>query len=157
MHGVHDEVARAVHDAADGDDAVEPLTALEVHEPRNAAADGGGAAQGDTVLPGESRQLRIVRRDDGLVRRDDVLARLDGGADVLIGRVQPTHDLDDRVDGGVVENVLDTAGGNRFDAGLAAAHQHAVDGEIRAAARPVVDAGTHDAEAEKSNMHNTPP
>ena len=154
MHGVHDEVGGAVHDAAHGAHGVQPLDTGQIHQPRDAAAHSGGAAQGHALFLCQCRQLRIVGGDQGLVGRDHVLAPLHSGADVLVGGVQPAHDLHHRVDGVIGQNVVEVVGGQALrQAGLGAAQQHTGNGDVAAALGQLQHAAAHHAKAQQSDVH----
>ena len=131
VHSVHDEVGGAVHDAAQLGDGVQPLAPFQIGQPRNAPAYGGGAAQGYTVFRCQLDQLRVKGADDRFVGGNHMLAGAQRGANILIGRVQTAHDLDDDADSGIVRD-----GGyirHRQTAQLRPfpPHQHLGNGEIR--------------------------
>ena len=63
MHGVEDKIRRAVHDAGKGGDLVKAQDTLEIHKPRDAAADRGCAAEGNTLLARQLSELAVVMRN----------------------------------------------------------------------------------------------
>ena len=148
MHGVHDEIAGAVHDAAHPADGVQLLAPGQIHQPRNAAAYRRRAQQRLALCLCQLRQLLIVGGDQRLVGGDHVLARLQCGGDVLVGGVQTAHHLRHNVDAVVVEDILKIMGGDIRDLGLFRADENAADVEILTAAAPLVYAAAHHAEAQ---------
>ena len=156
MHGVHDEVGGAVHDAAHLAHGVQPLHPGQVHQPGDAAAHGGGAAQGHALFLCQRRQLLIIGGDQGLVGGDHILAPLHGGSDIFIGRVQPAHDLHHRVDGIVAQDVVHVrcrdGGGQSL---LGTAHQHPRHVHVLTAGGQLPHAAAHHAEAQQTDIHNT--
>ena len=154
VHGVHNEVGGAVHNAAQLADAVQPLAPFQVGQPRNAPAYGGGAAQGNAAFPGQTRQLRVVGADDRLVDRHHMLARLQRGADVLVSRVQPAHDLCHDADSLVVYNVGDVRHRQRPQVRPRPPHQNLGHSQILPTCTKIQNAAAHNAAAQKSNVHN---
>ena len=156
VHGVHDEVGGAVHDAAHGAHRIQPLHPLQIHQPRDAAAHGGGAAQRHALLRRQRGQLRIVRSDQRFVGCDHMLTPLHSGGDVLIGRVQPAHDLHHRVDGVVVENVVHVKGdGALRQPRLGTAQQHPLHADIVSLRGQLPYAAAYHAEAQQTDVHST--
>ena len=158
MHGVHDEIGGAVHDAAHGAHGVQPLDPRQIPQPWDAAAHGGGAAQRHALFLRQAGQLPVIGGDQRLVGGDHVFAPLHGGGDVLIRRVQAAHDLHHRVDALVTKNVVEVVGGQALrQPRLGAAQQHTGDGDIAAALCQLQYAAAHYAEAQQTDVHrNTP-
>ena len=153
MHSVHDEVGGAVHDAAQLGDGVQPLAPFQIGQPRNAPAYGGGAAQGHAVFRCQLDQLRVKGADDRFVGGNHMLAGAQRGANILIGRVQTAHDLDDDADSGIVRD-----GGyirHRQTAQLRPVppHQHLGHVQIRPLGAKVHNAAAYHAAAQQSDIH----
>ena len=157
MHGIHDEIAGAVHDAAHTADGVQLLAPGQIHQPRDAAAHRRRTQQRLALCLGQIGQLLIVGGDQRLVGGDHMLARLQGGGNVLIGGMQAAHHLRHDVDAAVVEDILKIMGGDVGDPGLLRADENAADVEILPAAAPLVYAAAYHTEAQQCNIHNDPP
>ena len=97
VHCVEDEIRCTVHDAGKGGDLVKAHDALKIMQPRNAAADGGGTAEGDTAFLCKLRQLAVVMRNKVLVCRDYIFACPHRSRHIVKSRAQSAHDLHDRV------------------------------------------------------------
>ena len=157
MHGVHDEIGGAVHNTAQFRDGIQALAALQIGQPRDTAAYGGRAAQGNPMHRCQTHQLRIEGADNGLVGGDHMLARLQSGADVLIGRVQTAHDLYDDADGAVAGDGGDVRHRQSAQLRPLAPHQNLGDGEIRPLRTEIQNAAAHYAAAQQSDVHKKPP
>ena len=77
-----------------------------------------------------------------------MLAGLQRSGNIFIGRVQASHDLRHHIDVGVMQNIVEIAGGNAGDLRLVRTDQNAADMKILAAAAPFVYTAAHHAEAQ---------
>ena len=153
VHGVHDEVGGAVHDAADLADGVQPLAPLQIGQPRNAAAHRRRAAQGHAVFRRQPYKLRVKRADDRFVGGDHMLAAAQRLTDVFVGRMQPAHDLNDDADAGVADDGADVRHRPIAQLRPLPPHQHFRDVQIRPLGAKVHNAAAYYAAAQQSDIH----
>ena len=102
MHGVHNKVGGAIHNAAQTADMVQLLAAGQIDQPRNTAAHRRGAKQGLSAYISQCGQLPVIGGDQRLVGGDHMLAGLQRSGNIFIGRVQASHDLRHHIDVGVM-------------------------------------------------------
>ena len=147
-HVIEDVIAGAVHDAADLVDLLDPAGALQLRQPADAAADRGGAAEGNALLLHQRQQLVIEGADQGFVGSDDVLAGLDGGTDKLVGGMQAAHSLHNGVNGLVLNDQLDILDGLRVGQVDVLQAQHLDDLHILPTLGDLVNTAAHNAETQ---------
>ena len=97
-HRTQDEVRRPVDDAPDAGDPVCREVTSEWPEDRDTATDRGFEAQRGARPPGDGLELGSVMSDHVLVGRDDRLPHRERGGDQRVGRFVAAHELDDRID-----------------------------------------------------------
>jgi hypothetical protein len=104
-HAREDVVAGAVHDAADGQDALRRERLAQHADDGDAAGHGRLVVEVHALLFGEVPDLGAALGEQRLVGGDHVLAGQDGGAHHLVGALDAAHDLDDDLDLGVVHEL----------------------------------------------------
>ena len=82
-----------------------------------------------------------------------MLTRAQSGADILIGRVQAAHDLDDDADGRIARDVGNIRHRKSAQLWPGTAHQHLGDGEVRPLRAEVQNAAAYHTAAQQSNVH----
>ena len=156
-HVVENIVAGAVHDAADLPDALHPAGAFQLGKPADAAAHGCCAAEADTLFLHQRQQLVIEGAYQRLVGSYHIFPRLNGGADIVVSRVQPAHDLHHGVDAVVLHNVPDVPDGLRVWKLHILPTQNLDDLHIVSAPGKLIHAPADDTEAQQSDLHQIIP
>ena len=103
-HPAEDVVGGAVDDPAHPLDPVAPQGLLQGFDDRDPTAHGGFDQHVDAFLGGGGRNFFAVARDHSLVGGDDGLSSRNCRQDQTAGGLQATHDLNDDVDRGVLDD-----------------------------------------------------
>ena len=152
-HRIENVVAGAVHNAAHLLDGLHTAGPLQLGQPADAAANGSGATEANAFFLGQGDQLVVEAGNQSLVGGDDVLAGLNSCPDKLISRVQTTHSLHHRVDGVVVQHILEILGDFRVGEGHILQAYHLGDLHIVPVSGQVVNASANHAETKQSDFH----
>ena len=105
-HPGQDVVARPVHDPRELLDAIARACVAKDANDRNSAAYRAFEREVDATPEGALDQRRPMKREEHLVRGDHAAAAVEGALDVGLRRVDAPHDLDEEIDGGVVEEIV---------------------------------------------------
>ena len=129
-------------------DLLDAARPLQLRKPADAAAHRSGTPQQNAPLLGQRDQVVIVSRNEGLVGGSHILSCQNGGADILVSRMQSANGFHHSVDGLILQDVCKVVGHHGIGQLQVPAAQDLGNGHILPGGYDLVDALTHGTEAQ---------